>query len=86
MDSTEPGTLGFASLNLSEPGRKKFAPDFLKGGVVIGPDSFFVSRTSSVELRQSKRAARRTGRPSPGADGLRKPRVHRGRGIDGLWW
>ena len=34
---------------------------------MIGPDY-----SSSVELRQLKRAARRTGRPSPGADGLRK--------------
>jgi hypothetical protein len=53
MDSTEPGTLGFASLNLSEPGRKKFTPDFLKGGVVIGPDY-----SSSVELRQSNFVSR----------------------------
>ena len=42
-------------------------------GIIRGPEIELVSiHSSSVELRQSKRAARRTGRPSPGADGLRK--------------
>ena len=47
MDSTEPGTLGFASLNLSEPGRKKFTPDFLKGGR-DRTRLFFVSRSEQL--------------------------------------
>ena len=63
MDSTEPGTLGFASLNLSEPGRKKFAPDFLKGG---GRDrTRFILRQSNFVSRSERLAALAVRHPVP---------------------
>ena len=62
MDSTEPGTLGFASLNLSEPGRKKFTPDFLKGG---RDRTRFILRQSNFVSRSERLAALAVRHPVP---------------------
>lgn len=62
MGSTEPGTLGFASLNLSEPGRKKFTPDFLKGG---RDRTRFILRQSNFVSRSERLAALAVRHPVP---------------------